>query len=391
MTSRLSELLALGLLGLVTLWPQGAAAEPPVEDHRETGGTPKLPSPGAEELYRLGKEALAARRYKQSIGFLRQAAASHPGDAELSYWLGVAHWKREEGQRAIGAYRLAVEADPNQTSEWSLYALENLAEVYTRTDHAEEARETYRRALARETRPEWIHRIHNQIGELDLALGEYRPDDATLYNDRGEIIGGVGPGRMHTNRNFEIARQTNDPGKEEKYYRNAIDTDARMYQPYFNLGLALVHQGRYREAVPWLEESDRVWKADSAMNPGHIDKTDAQAFLALCHLELGDVEMADHHAQRAQATGEADYWAVLHASRVQIALGRAGAVLPTLETLAADNPEHAETLYALSRAYAALEQVEKSREALRAAFDAVPEDHPWMAFLRDKWRGLLDL
>ena len=380
--------LAAGFLCLTSLWPSIVIAEPPIRSGPRTSREPQTesPNPSAEELYRLGKEALTSGRNRKSIRLLEQAAVHRPRDVELQYWLGVAYWNREQGEQAIDSYRLAVELDPESRSEWSLYALENLAEVYTRTDHAEEATKTYRIALTRETRAEWITRIHNQIAELDLALGDYQPDDTTLYNERGEIIGGVGPGQMHTNRNFEIARQTNDPIKEEKYYRLAIDTNPQMYQPYFNLGLALVHQGRYLEAIPWLEESDAVWKTDADTNPLHLDKTDAHAFLALCSLELGELERARHHAQRALEAGEANYWALLYAHRIEIMLGEVDEALAALESLAVDNPEHGETLYALHLAYAAAGQVEKAREILVAAIDSIPDNHPWMVRLRDEWQ-----
>ncbi len=380
--------LARGFLCVVALWPWPVFAEPLIQLRDGASWDPptEISRPSAEELYRLGKKALAASRYKESIRFLKQAAVRRNADVEVYYWLGVAYWNREQGEQAINSYRQAVELDSEGRSAWSLYALENLAEVYTRTEHAEEARTAYRSALARETRAEWIAKIHNQIAELDLALGDYQPDEATVYNERGEIIGGVGPGQMHTNRNFEIARQTNDPTKEEEYYRLAIETDPKMYQPYFNLGLALVHQGRYREAIPWLKKSDEVWKADSTLNPHHFDKSDAHAFLALCYLELGELDMASRHSQRAQATGETNYWAVLYASRVRIELGQADDVLPTLETLARDDPEHAETLYALSLAYATLGRPGQAREPLLAAIDSIPDNHPWMVRLRDEWK-----
>ena len=383
--------MACGFLCLLGLWPLVAAAELPTQSRSGTTGDPRgeISSPSAEELYRLGTEALAASRYKESIRFLEQAAVRQKTDVELYYWLGVAYWSREQGEHALSSYRRAVALDPKGRSEWSLYALENLAEVYTRTDHVQEARTTYRRALARETRPEWIARIQNQVAELVLALGDYETDDATVYNERGEIIGGVGPGWMHTNRNFEIARQTNDPKKEEKYYRLAIDTDPQMYQPYFNLGLALIHQGRYREAIPWLKKSDEVWKADYTVNPHRVDKSDAHAFLALCYLELGEIDKAGSHSQRAQAAGPTNYWETLYAGRVEIALGRADDVLPILETLARDNPEHAETLYALSLAHATLGRLETARETLLAAIDVIPENHPWMVRLRDEWKRSL--
>ena len=375
--------LAAGVLCLAGIGPSTVHAKPPIQLEYGQSAEPRaaLHRSSTEELYRLGKKALGASRYTIAIRLLNQAAIDRPRDVELYYWLGVAYWNREQGEEAINSYRLAVELDADDSSEWSLYALENLAEVYTRTDHAEKARKTYRRAVDRETRPEWIIRIHNQIAELELALGDYQPDETTVYNERGEIIGGVGPGQMRTNRNFEIARQTNKPSKEEKYYRRAIDTDPQMYQSYFNLGLALVHQDRYQEAIPWLERSDAVWKTDSTTNPLHLDKTDAHAFLALCYLELGELEKAGHHSQLALATGDVNFWALLYAQRIKIAQGQASEALPTLEALAAENPEHAETLYALHLAYAALGRDEKAHETLIAAISSIPDNHPWMVRL----------
>lgn len=383
--------LATSLLCLASLWPMvvysgsltASKSGSIWSSATETSGL------GAEEVYRLGKKALAADRYQESIHLLERAVSQGLHGVELHYWLGVAYWNREQGEEAILAYRRAVEHDPEGASPWSLYALENLAEVLTRTDHLAESKEAYRQALAREMRPEWIVTIRNQLAELDLALGLYLPVEQTVFNERGEIIGGVGPGLMHTNRNFEIARHTNDPAKEETYYRLAIQTDPEMYQPYFNLGLALVHQGRHRGAIAWLEKSDTVWKADSVANPGRVDKADAHAFLALCHLQLGDHERAAHHARRALATSESNFWGLLYAQRVKIALGQAAEALPTLESLAIENPEHGEVLYTLSLAYAALDQAENARETLGAAIKSIPENHPWMVLLRTEWEGSL--
>ena len=340
-------------------------------------------------LYDRGKQALSRSEFGKAIELLREVAVTRPDDVELHYWLGVAYWNREQGEQAIQAYRRAISLDPDVDSEWSLFALENLAEVYTRTDHAREARDTYRQSLLLETREEWITKIHNQIAELDLGLGEFVPNRDAVYNERGEIIGGVGPGLMHTNRNFEIARQTNDPVKEEKYYRLAIETEPQMYQPYFNLGLALVHQGRFDDALRWLVASDEVWKRDSIANPRQTDKADAQAFLALCYVELGDLDRAVEHSRRALATGESNYWATLYSLRLKIERGQVDEVLSQLEQLAGANPEHSETLYTLSLAYETSGRLVDAKRMLRRAVDAIPENHPWMDRLRREWHRLL--
>lgn len=141
-----------------------------------------------------------------------------------------------------------------------------MGEVYGRTGRLSASREAYNRAPRRERDPRLRTRIENQLAELDLTEGTYRPDGRTLFNDRGEVTGGVGPGRMRTNRNFEVARHTSDPLREEEYYRRAIEAHPGMFQPYFNLGLALVHQGRHRDAIPWFLRSDSVFADDTGPN-----------------------------------------------------------------------------------------------------------------------------
>jgi tetratricopeptide (TPR) repeat protein len=342
-----------------------------------------------DEIYQSGQDALSEGRYREAIGYFERASQIRPDHVELFYWLGFTYWNREEGEKAIQAYLRAVEEDPRGQSDWSLYALENLAEVYTRTDHVKESKEAYLKALDRETRPEWILRIQNQLAELDVTLGIYKTDKETVFNEEGEIIGGVGPGRMRTNRNFEIARHTNNPGKEAEYYRRAIDTDPGMYQSYFNLGLALAHQGKYIKAIPWFEKSDSIWKEDSLNNPEGIDKADSYAFLALSYLELGDLKRAKHHSERALRTDNTYFWAILYDQRIKIAVGEAEEALYDLEGLLVDNPDHAETLHALSLAYRSLGKKEKARETLSEAINAIPENHPWMGRLKKDWETLL--
>ncbi len=92
---------------------------------------------------------------------------------------------------------------------------------------------------------------------------------------------------------------------------------------------------------------------------------------------------------RAEATGRAGFWTLLHAQRVKVAQGRAAEALPTLRGLAADNPDHAETLGALAEALGALGRTAEWRRALRAAVEAVPADHPWMGRLRSRWSRAL--
>lgn len=117
--------------------------------------------------------------------------------------------------------------------------------VDTRSELLQKSKQACEKALLRETRPEWMQKINTQLAELALAMGTFQADAHTVFNENGDVVGGVGSGLMRTNQPFEIARHTRDPHKEVIYYRDAIRVDPGMFQSYFNLGLAWTHLARY--------------------------------------------------------------------------------------------------------------------------------------------------
>ena len=110
--------------------------------------------PGAN--YQLGLMAYSDNNYSAAISFLERASLEMADKVELYYWLGGAYWKKSRADRSIRNYRKAVALDPQHKNPFSLYALENLAEVYTRTERLQESMEAYQTALKRETRQAWI-------------------------------------------------------------------------------------------------------------------------------------------------------------------------------------------------------------------------------------------
>lgn len=249
--------------------------------------------------YQLGLMAYSDNNYSAAISFLERASLEMSDKVELYYWLGGAYWKKSRADGAIKNYQKAVALDPQHRNIFSLYALENLAEVYTRTEHLQESMDAYQAALKRETRQAWISKIKDQIAELHLTMGTYQDDGNTRYSEKGEAIGGIGAGDMRTNYYFEIARHTTDPAKEAMYYQKSIEADPGMYQSHFNLGWALTRQGKYHEAIPAFVRSDEIWRQERGWNPEGIPKTDAHAFLALCYVELGEPKKALDYAETA--------------------------------------------------------------------------------------------
>ena len=318
--------------------------------------------------YQLGLMAYSDNSYSAAISFLERASVAMPDKIELYYWLGGAYWKKRRAEGAIENYRKAVALDPQHENPYSLYALENLAEVYTRTERLQESMEAYQSALKRETRSGWIAKIKDQIAELHLTMGTYQDDGNTRYNEKGEAIGGIGNGDMRTNRYFEIARHTTDPVKEAIYYQKSIEADPGMYQSYFNLGWALTRQRKYAEAIPAFIRSDEVWRQDRNWNRKATPKIDAHAFLALCYVELGEPEKALDYAEIALGSAPNYYYGLLYKARALTKLDRPQEAIPILEGLVDTNPDKAEILYALYEGYSA---ALKPKLALAALHQAV--------------------
>lgn len=320
--------------------------------------------------YQLGLMAYNDNSNSAAISFLERASRGMPNSIERLYWLGRAYWNKGLAEGAIQNYRKAVELDLHHKNPFSLYALENLAEVYTRTEQLIESLEAYQATLKHEIRAEWIEKIRNQIAELHLTMGTYQDDGNTRYNEKGEAIGGIGDGDMRTNRYFEIARHTTDPKKQAVNYRKAIQADPGMYQSYFNLGWALTKQGKYREAIPAFIDSDKIWRQDEEWNPEGTPKVDAHAFLALSYVELGEAHKALDSAEVALRFSPNYYYGLLYKARALINLGQPKEAISLLAELVDTNPDEAEVLYALYEAYRTVGQPKLAVAALNQAIHA---------------------
>lgn len=290
------------------------------------------------------------------------------------------------------AFERAVTLDPGLRTEPGLLALRALALTYVRNERMPDARRAYASLLERDPDESRHNGYRAQIDEIDLDLGVYQPGPDAIFNAQGEFLAPLGPTGMRTNQPFEKGRHTQDPVKAETYYKTAMATDPLLHQAYNNVGMALVNQGRYQEAIPYFEESDRVFRIgrESAGQP----YTRAHTWLIRCYVELGDLEKATDHWQIVQNLPDRDNWTSLWGLRLAIAAGQAADALPLLESAAADDPEHVEILHALALAYAALGRYADAATTMAEAIDAIPAGHahfhhlltPYRAELAD-WRA----
>lgn len=289
-----------------------------------------------------GKDLLQGGFFTEAVHVLQRAVLLQPDSLRIWSRLAKAYEGTGAFAEAILAYEHIVQSDSGHASLVSLSALERLGKLTTRHDMLRKSRQAYESALGRETRPEWLLRIKNQLAELDLTEGHYTDDGNTLYNERGEVIGGVGPGDMRTNRNFEIARHTDDWLKKEIYFKRAIASDPGMYQAYFDVGLALTKQNRFKEAISYFQRSNDVWKTRKDLNPGGLEKHSALAYLGLCYLENGDAQQALDLCDRAIAIDGSDYYGHLFRAKTLLKLSRADEAIDILCTLLLSSPEDRE-------------------------------------------------
>lgn len=328
--------------------------------HIASGSSPPGPetAPATEmnpvqsgDLFAIGRSLLKQGYVAAAIPFLEKARLLYPDSTAIAFALAQAYQRNRAVEPAITRYQEVVHMDGEGRSEVSILALEKLGNLYARHDRLEESRRAYEQALTRETRPDWILKIKNQLAELDLTEGNYQDDGNTIYNERGEVIGGVGPGDMRTNRFFEIARHTDDVKKKELYFNKAIETDPGMHQAYFNVGLALTKQKRFAEAMPYFEKSNEIWKTRKDVNPDGAEKCSALAYLGLCYLEMGDFKKALAFCDHALAVDDSSYYAYLFKARALLKLTRSTEAIEILRSLLVANPDDAEISRYLREAY----------------------------------------
>lgn len=152
--------------------------------------------PEAESLYHQGD-------YREALRHFEAYTRDRPDNPWGHYMLGLSAWKAGELERAVRGLEAALERDPDHVK-----SLVNLSRVLLELDRPQEAREPVRRAV--ETAP--------------------RSADAL------RVAGNV-------------AEETGDTETAVRRYRQALAADGSDAWSANNLGLLLVRQGRFSDAL----------------------------------------------------------------------------------------------------------------------------------------------
>jgi protein O-GlcNAc transferase len=243
-------------------------------------------------LHVLGIVTCQLGDFTEGVSLLTRAAAAAPPVPEYQCNLGSALAKSDQPERAVAAYRKAIELNPNYPEAWS-----NLADVLADTGQFEDAAAAARRALA--LRPDFaaaqnnLGRALRSLGFLDDSIASYRsaaklqpsnPDIATNLADalvaRGQFEAAIAAGR------------------------HALQLNPDNLRASMLLGQALSQNGEGDESLTILKK----------ITADYPDNVDAQNSLAAAQLSVGDIHAALASFTRATNLDPAN--AYIHSNQV---------------------------------------------------------------------------
>jgi tetratricopeptide (TPR) repeat protein len=199
--------------------------------------------------FERGVAAFQRQDYAQAAELLARAAEAQPKNAQVWKVLGASYAALEEYGKSVEPFRRACELDPRLPDACyyygrSLYAL----------DRYDESLRVFEHAAVRS----W--RISMGIGQALEALG--RPDEAERHLRQALTEAGGADPRPGVALGLFLVRQGRFeqaiPTLEEVLKRFPEDGDAHIY-----LGRALLEQGRVDDAVPHLQRGVAIWPASS--------------------------------------------------------------------------------------------------------------------------------
>ncbi len=163
----------------------------------ETEPTPEAVDTGPHLFRQFSYEEAEAlffeRRYPEAVEAFTHYAGTKPENPWGHYMLGLSSWKAGEYEAAEAAFDRAIELDPRHVKSFL-----NLARVYLDTERAEDALVRIEEALVVDPGSSVAFRLqgraHHQLGELDRAVESYREailideQDAWSMNNLGLIL-----------------------------------------------------------------------------------------------------------------------------------------------------------------------------------------------------------
>jgi tetratricopeptide (TPR) repeat protein len=271
------------------------------------------------------KRAFDRGDYPAALALFEQARGTSPS-CELSFYIGITHYRLNQPGEALIAFRSAVECDPKLID-----AHLAMAAVYSERRNDAEALRGYERVLALDGRNtaalSGAANIFLKNNANDKATGllerlvAVAPNDADAHADLGAALAASGD-REKAQRQFEAALRLQPKhasalvglgnlklknGEEERaieLLRAAGEAAPRAFEPRFLLGSAYNRLGRFVDASAELEAAVRLGADESevyyhlARAYGGLGRTEDRARALARFAELTRKQKEDTEAQR---------------------------------------------------------------------------------------------
>jgi len=300
----------------------------------------------------LGVIRLGQGRSDQAIELLSKLVRDLPGNApvmvDLARALGVAGKTREAGDML----RRAARVDPRSPLPW--LALGSISET---SQQGEQARAAYQEALARD--PNCVDAL---LALGDLALGDNDTTAAISYFERAVPLA---PGQPELQVNLGNALKHAGRSREaEQAYFDALNRDSNCVLALYNLGLLLFETDRALESLAYLERAAEIAP----------DFLPARFNLGLLLADAGDFDRALLHlgAVVAQDPARMDA-AIAHAECLGLSGDLATADAKLLEILRG-SPRSVPALKAHAKIQATMDRWQDAADSLQRALEIEPDD-----------------
>lgn len=189
-----------------------------------------------------------------SLGFLLFGCAGSGSSSESSHLIRVAQKARDSSnpEAALSFYKKAKEIDPDNGR---IYL--GIAEVYVDMKLLDAAIEYLKLAENRGASPSKVSylrgKVHLLSGKLDLAEKEFSKfENADSLNALGAICDNKGE-RERARGEYEKAKREHE--KARGFYKRVIVIDPNYIDAYNNLGLSLLLEKKYKDAIFYLESA----------------------------------------------------------------------------------------------------------------------------------------
>ncbi|MEM8486376.1 MAG: tetratricopeptide repeat protein [Bacteroidota bacterium] len=311
----------------------------------------------ADAHFMRGRTLAAARQYGEAEQSYNEALARDPAYVIARFDLGNIAYGQDRFQEALTRYLEILEVG-------------NLEDVGPEDLPASLEKDRITASLVQ------IGRTYVKLGAFDEARNAYDlalvvdSTDAMVHNDFGIML-----------------RDDGDISRAILHARKALDLEPAMIDYRYFLGALLVQQGRYEDAIPYLEQviAQRPWQQGAHFNLGQAlirtSQTDAgMQMLALADsVQLWQTDIDQTKANVDNDANRPENWIEL--GKAYLRAGRYVDAAEAFQYVLQFLPEHEAARYNMAVVWEKTGEVARARQLLRGILKTNPSHKPAQALL----------